>query len=143
MGAIGYKRPPPDLQFPPGQSGNPSGRPKRVPDFFTVLFAALAAVPGKQRARPRSKLEAFVQNWIDSAIAGEARAQTLLVGALLRHGHAKEHEAARLTSDDQKMLDEYISSELKRRSAEAGTATPASDNEQDASPPDISNGDRS
>jgi hypothetical protein len=119
--AVGYKRPPRRSQFRPGQSGNPSGRPKRQPTFFTVLFAELAAMPGKPHTRPRSKLEAFVQNWVDSAIGGEARAQTLLVGVLLRHGDAKEHETPPLTSDDQKILDEYIGSEVKRRSAEAAS----------------------
>src|SRR5260370_38480133 len=36
-GPIGYKRPPRDCQFVPGQSGNPNGRPKGTRNFKTDL----------------------------------------------------------------------------------------------------------
>jgi hypothetical protein len=35
--AVGYKRPPREHQFRPGQSGNPSGRPKGARNFKSEL----------------------------------------------------------------------------------------------------------
>jgi hypothetical protein len=118
--AVGYKRPPRHTRFPPGQSGNPSGRPKRKPTFRMALLEELAAIePGKDPHRARSKLHALVKTLVDTAIAGDARAQSLLVGALARMGDAEENEAASLTADDQEILDAYSSSEIKDGAAKA------------------------
>jgi hypothetical protein len=112
--AVGYKRPPPHTRFRPGHSGNPSGRPKRRPTFRAVLLVELAAtMPGKGPQRAGSKLQALVKSLVDTAIAGDARAQSLLVGALARMGDAEDNEAASLTADDQEILDAYTGSEIK------------------------------
>ena len=101
--AVGYKRPPPHTRFRPGHSGNPSGRPKRKPTFRTALLEELAAImPGKDPQRAGSKLQALVKTLVDTAIAGDARAQSLLIGALARMGDADENEGASLTADDQR-----------------------------------------
>jgi hypothetical protein len=39
--AVGYKRPPVDRQFKPGQSGNPKGRPKGRKNLKTIVVEAL------------------------------------------------------------------------------------------------------
>jgi Family of unknown function (DUF5681) len=39
---IGYGSPPKRTQFKPGQSGNPSGRPKGIRNFRTELLDELA-----------------------------------------------------------------------------------------------------
>jgi len=112
--AVGYKRPPSHTRFRPGHSGNSSGRPKRKPTFRAELLAELAAtMPGKDPQRARSKLQALVKTLVDTAIAGDARAQSLLVGALARMGDAEENEAASLTADDQEILDAFMGSEIK------------------------------
>ena len=49
-------------------------------------------MPGKDPQRAGSKLQALVRTLVDSAIAGNARAQSVLVGALARIGDAEEHE---------------------------------------------------
>jgi Family of unknown function (DUF5681) len=38
---IGYKKPPRHTQFPPGRSGNPKGRPKKVPTLQELLSDVL------------------------------------------------------------------------------------------------------
>ena len=77
--AVGYKRPPPHTRFRPGHSGNPSGRPKRKPTFRTALLQELAAIiPGKDPQRAGSKLQALVKTLVDTAIAGDARANRFL-----------------------------------------------------------------
>ncbi|MGA8692993.1 MAG: DUF5681 domain-containing protein [Xanthobacteraceae bacterium] len=127
--AVGYKRPPPHTRFRPGRSGNPSGRPKRRPSFRVALLAELAAtMPAKDPQRASSKLQALVRTLVDSAIAGDARAQSVLVGVLARIGEAEEHEAAPLTSDDRAILDAYVGGELKRRANDADPAPPPDEN---------------
>jgi hypothetical protein len=124
---VGYKRPPAHTRFRPGQSGNPSGRPRHRPDFQAALLAELAvATPDADRARASSKLEALVKTLVDSAIAGNARAQSILCSVLTRLGDPDEAESKLQTPDDQVLLDEYVGDELKRRAAEA-KPTPAGD----------------
>jgi hypothetical protein len=53
---VGYKRPPAETRFRPGRSGNPSGRPRRRPDFKVALLAELAeAMPDADRTRRGGK----------------------------------------------------------------------------------------
>jgi hypothetical protein len=126
--AVGYKRPPPHTRFRPGQSGNPSGRPKRKPTFRAALLDELAAtMPGKDPQRAGSKLRALVKTLVDTAIAGDARAQSLLIGALARMGDAEENDAASLTADDQEILDAYTDGEVKGGASETDTASPPGD----------------
>jgi hypothetical protein len=40
---VGYKRPPVQSRFQKGQSGNPRGRPNKMPDFFDDAAAILGA----------------------------------------------------------------------------------------------------
>jgi hypothetical protein len=126
--AVGYKRPPPHTRFRPGHSGNPSGRPKRKPTFRTALLVELAAtIPGKDPQRAGSKLQALVKTLVDTAIAGDARAQSLLIGALARMGDAEEIEATSMTADDQEILDAYTDGEVKSGASETDTASPPGD----------------
>jgi len=116
---VGYKRPPAHTRFQPGSSGNPTGRPKRRPSFRAALLAELAAtMPGKDQMRAGSKLEALVRTLVDTAIAGDGRAQALLVSALARIGDAEDNEPNSLTPDDKEILDAYVGGELKRRANE-------------------------
>jgi Family of unknown function (DUF5681) len=117
---VGYKEPPPHTRFRPGRSGNPAGRPKRWPSFGDALLTELAAaMPGKDPAQARSKLQALVKTLVDAAIAGNARAQSIVVGALARLGDAGDSEALPLTPDDKEILDAYVGGELKRRAKDA------------------------
>jgi Family of unknown function (DUF5681) len=119
-GEVGYRRPPKHSRFRPGRSGNPSGRPKRSPSFRTALLAELA-LPGKQRRQ--TKLEGLVRCLVDAAVAGDARAQALLVSVLSRIGDLPGTETTPSSADDQAILDAY----LKRRSEEPGAAAPSTE----------------
>jgi len=78
-GAVGYRRPPADRQFKPGQSGNPKGRPKGSKNFVTT-FAAILNRPIKIRDRNNgktrtvSKLEVMIESITNKAMAGDAKA---------------------------------------------------------------------
>jgi hypothetical protein len=131
-GVVGYKRPPSDTRFRPGRSGNPAGRPKRRLSFWDALLAELAtAMPGKDLEQTRSKLQVLVKTLVDSAIAGNARAQSLVVGALARLGN-ENTEAPPLTPNDKEILDAYVGGELKRRAEDATTS--ASERHEDRQP---------
>jgi uncharacterized membrane protein len=115
---VGYKEPPQHTRFRPGRSGNPAGRPKRRLSFWEALSTELAAaMPRKDPEQAWSKLQALVKTLVDSAIAGNARAQSIVVGALARLGDAENSEAPPLTLDDREILDA-----LKRRTGEKSPA---------------------
>jgi hypothetical protein len=139
---VGYKRPPTHTRFRPGQSGNPSGRPRRRPDFQAALLSELAepvaaaAADGKHAG---SKLEALVKTLVDSAIRGNARAQSILCSVLSRPHETSEAEGKHPASDDQALLDDYVGDELKRRAAE--TAPMQADNDREAGDSSATNSD--
>ena len=117
---VGYKEPPRHTRFRPGRSGNPAGRPKRQLSFSDALLTELAtSLPGKDPEQARSKLKALVKTLVDAAIGGNARAQSLVVGALVRLGDAENFEATPLTADDKEILETYVGGELKRRAQDA------------------------
>jgi uncharacterized protein DUF5681 len=124
---VGYKEPPQHTRFRPGRSGNPAGRPKRHLNFWDALLTELAAAsPGKDREQARSKLQALVKTLVDTAIAGNARALSLVVSALARLGDADNSEPPVLTTDDKEIL-----VALKRRASETGERLPADEGHQD------------
>ena len=121
---VGYKRPPTHTRFKPGRSGNPAGRPKRQVSFSDALLTELAtSLPGKEPEQARSKLQALVKTLVDAAIGGNARAQSLVVGALARLGDAENSETPPLTADDKEILEAYVGGELKRRAQDAAPST--------------------
>jgi hypothetical protein len=130
--AVGYKRPPSHARFRPGRSGNPTGRPKRRPSFRAALLTELAEVmPGKDPQRAGSKLQALIRTLVDSAIAGNGRAQSVLIGALARIGDVEDQEPHSLTPDDKEILDAYVGAELKRHAGDANVTPSAGERHED------------
>jgi hypothetical protein len=71
---VGYKRPPAHSQFEKGQSGNPSGRPKKVPDFLEDAAVILSApvtghANGKEITVPAA--QAIFQSTCRNALKGD------------------------------------------------------------------------
>jgi Family of unknown function (DUF5681) len=80
--AVGYKRPPVDRQFKPGQSGNPKGRPKGRKNFKTIFVEVLnkkVKVRDKNGGRTVSKLAAMTEVMANKAIAGDVHAYARIV----------------------------------------------------------------
>jgi hypothetical protein len=74
---VGYRCPPKEHQFQPGQSGNPSGRPKGSRSLKTELLEELrevVSVADVQGTVEVSKARAVVKTLIRLAIAGDSRA---------------------------------------------------------------------
>ena len=84
---VGYRRPPRAHKFAKGQSGNPTGRPKKRKDFATVLRKELRrrvkiAEGGKKISLTR--LEAIVRSVTLAGLKGDVQASKTIIGWLER-----------------------------------------------------------
>ena len=72
---VGYKRPPKSGQFKPGKSGNPAGRPKKVPTPLAEKITEVFFAPMEYRERGKVKVaprhEVCIRMEVDRAIAGD------------------------------------------------------------------------
>lgn len=74
---MGYKTPPKEAQFKPGQSGNPNGRPNKIPAIDKLLSDI-----------PESDYEKVIQALLKKAHKGDTRAIELLLDRA--YGKAKQ-----------------------------------------------------
>ena len=85
--SVGYKQPPKGRQFQPGNSGNPSGRPKGVRNFKTDLREELIesiSIREGGRDISISKQRALIKRLVASAIEGDARSIATLMSFCAR-----------------------------------------------------------
>jgi hypothetical protein len=78
---VGYRNPPRQTRFKPGQSGNPKGRPKGVLNMATVLERTLrekVVINENGRRKIISKLQAAVTQLTNKAASGDLKALQLL-----------------------------------------------------------------
>jgi len=115
---VGYRCPPRDSQFKPGQSGNPRGRPRRDTSLLAILGRSLnelvtIRIEGRPRRVPLS--EALIRKMLADAARGDhrARAQILKLevvrAALAADADKEAKEAGRsedLLPDDRAILDQ-------------------------------------
>ena len=110
---VGYKRPPKESQFQPGQSGNPNGRPKGAKNLKTDLEEELqeriALREGGER-RTVSKQRAMLKRLLERALQGDTKAAALLLNmaARLLDQSEDEAQATPLTETDRAILDAYV-----------------------------------
>ena len=72
---VGYKKPPVEHQFKPGNNANPGGRPKGSVSLTTTLRRLLAEIPKGQR---KSWAQGFVEKTLKDAMAGDAAARKII-----------------------------------------------------------------
>lgn len=79
---MGYKKPPKEACFKPGQSGNPKGRPKKLPAIDDLL----AEVLGEENGNSTAKV--ILESMVKQAKKGDVRAAELLLERA--YGKAKQ-----------------------------------------------------
>jgi hypothetical protein len=83
--SIGYKKPPRNTQFKPGQSGNRNGRPRRVPTFSDAIQRELRApitILEDGKRRKVTKLDAIAKHQTNKAVNGDAKATAIVMNAV-------------------------------------------------------------
>jgi Family of unknown function (DUF5681) len=82
---VGYRKPPQGTRFKKGQSGNPKGRRKGVPNLSTLIITimeepVIVNEGGKRKAI--SKAEAMMKQLANRALTGDHRAAQLLINMM-------------------------------------------------------------
>ncbi len=123
---VGYGKPPRHTRFRPGVSGNPRGRPKRVPDIFDDLRAELVRHLPSERPGGRGLT---VQRMIAKVLVGKAATGDLrAIGMLLAVADALSSSDSHngiIIHDENEELSEFARDVLKIE------ATEGIDNEKD------------
>ena len=111
---VGYGKPPRDMRFKPGQSGNPNGRPKGTKNLATILEEELnnpVSLTENGKRKKISKGRVITKQAVNQAAGGDLKAiQTVFNQARLheRAAGAREGTAVFDTYEDAQVLAEAI-----------------------------------
>ena len=107
---VGYGKPPKKTQFKKGQSGCPTGRPKKVKNLKTIVHEeAYSKVEIKEAGKKRkvTKVVALFKRMMAKGIQGDVRAASIALTLLreyLPQGDPDAFEKAPLTEEELKIL---------------------------------------
>jgi Family of unknown function (DUF5681) len=107
--AVGYRRPPRQHQFKPGQSGNPKGRLAGSKNESTILHELLnrkIKVRENGRLRTILVLEGILRRFTEDALKGDIKAALFLLN---RYGAMVSGELQRreLSEDDREIIEAF------------------------------------
>src|SRR4051812_50096920 len=85
---VGYGKPPLHTRFRKGQSGNPSGRPRRKTDLASLLTRALDRPAEAQGQSAATQREAIVTALVEKSASGDLGATKLLFELMRQPGPA-------------------------------------------------------
>ena len=130
---VGYRKPPLQHRFKPGQSGNPAGRPRKSRNLNTLLEDELdRPIVIKEHGRERRipKREAIVKRLVANALNGDQRTLALLLKAARANpqpepidfdvGSDAEHEAylkRALAARRKEVTDEPVQADAEKLSS--------------------------
>jgi len=112
---VGYGKPPTQTRFKPGQSGNPSGRPKQRRHLRTLIEEALnetVTIREGDRQRTLPKREALVRTLVNGALMKDVKALQALLTLMRATGLiSAEPEAAplqELSPEDEALIADFL-----------------------------------
>lgn len=109
--ATGYRKPPKGSQFKKGQSGNPSGRPKRAPALGDTLDKLLGReLPVNTADGPQlvPTGELLLQAAIKKGLGGSVQALKAIIELSERHGVGVTPEVRELEDGDEQLLNQIL-----------------------------------
>ena len=121
---IGYKKPPRQTQFKPGQSGNPKGRPKEFPSFSAALSKHVrkkVTVTMGDKARQMQMLDAIAMKHVSKAANGDPKSTAIVLKSLEPMENRKDNHLPEL-------LQEFRSIHARGRRRRTATQSAAADN---------------
>ena len=108
---VGYKRPPVDHQFKPGQSGNKRGRPKGSKNEATIINGILGRkIKTTQNGKTRqiSLLEAIHLKFAEEALRGNPKAAAFLLARKQLIESIEQPATTVLDMDDRNVLESFV-----------------------------------
>ena len=94
---VGFKRPPVHSRFKPGQSGNPTGRPKgsqNLQTLFTKILAEEVSLREGANVRKVTKAEAVLRGLVIGALKGDQRSLGTLFRLAEQTGQFEQQHAS-------------------------------------------------
>ena len=97
---VGYRNPPVHTRFKPGQSGNPSGRPKGGQNLKTIFNKVLdeeVSLREGSEVKKVSKAEALVRGMVVGALKGDQRNLLMLFRVAEQTGQFDDEKGSDIT----------------------------------------------
>jgi hypothetical protein len=122
---VGYGKPPVATRFRPGVSGNPSGRPRKIPDLANDLRKELSRkVSATLNGKPQriTKQRALVRSLVNDGLDGDRVAQQMILALsrqLLGAVAKDQDQGGRLITS---AMEGVIEAEVEKRLASRETA---------------------
>ena len=120
---VGYGSPPEHARWNKGQSGNPSGRPKRPKKIEEDVLAELGetiTINEGGRSRKITKQRALIKGHTARGIKGDARSAKLILDLMARVAavHWGEEAAIETTAAERKIVEDYLEEQVELRLAQ-------------------------